>query len=377
MPKFQSVYIFKFLFILCICFIPKTSIAGDVYDEKIIFDFDGREWVADYANANKEMQLVEYVLKGESVFNWSEMVTIQTFPFKPDEDLLNSINNNYINQYNLGEVIELFKSNTKIIDKIYIHPDKNYPQGEYTLILFMLGSDGVHQVLYAAHDEKQFLNQKQHWVESFKNAKEFNPDESTKNLNSPLLSNSEQMIFIEYRYKTSEAPKNPIYLKSKKLWRATNTYMRTEKHEDVENEKHMQIIVSEPDLWAVNQKTKKGQHHVDPGPTFNTRIPVFGEKKDNGLREFEFGQEQTFFKHYGARQLKDEIIDSHECNVFELTRLYWVLKLYVRKDTNLPYLVSRKGPDNKMMSVYYETYQSNLDFDSTLFTKPEGISWQK
>ena len=91
---------------------------------------------------------------------------------------------------------------------------------------------------------------------------------------------------------------------------------------------------------------------------------------------FEFGQEQTFFKHYGARQLKDEIVDSHDCNVFELTRLYWVLKLYVRKDTNLPYLVTRKGPDKSAMSIYYNTYEVNLDFDSTLFIKPDGINWQ-
>lgn len=41
--------------------------------------FDERDWQVGYEASNEQQAIVEYVLKGETVHNWSELVTLQTY----------------------------------------------------------------------------------------------------------------------------------------------------------------------------------------------------------------------------------------------------------------------------------------------------------
>ncbi len=47
--------------------------------EQVRFDFDGREWREGYSIDKRDRTLKEFVLPGETVKNWTELVTINTF----------------------------------------------------------------------------------------------------------------------------------------------------------------------------------------------------------------------------------------------------------------------------------------------------------
>jgi hypothetical protein len=48
-------------------------------EEKPQLTFDGRVWSIGYQASNFQGSIIEYILSGESIENWTELVTIQTF----------------------------------------------------------------------------------------------------------------------------------------------------------------------------------------------------------------------------------------------------------------------------------------------------------
>jgi hypothetical protein len=94
----------------------------------------------------------------------------------------------------------------------------------------------------------------------------------------------------------------------KTMYRAGTRYCRIEESPDDQHGIHGLLIVNEPDEWLINSQTKTGQHFVDPGPTFNCRLPIFISAEqihsesdiNKPLMDLEFGKELTFFENQGA-----------------------------------------------------------------------------
>ena len=162
-----------------------------------------------------------------------------------------------------------------------------------------------------------------------------------------------------------------------KFWRSGLSYFRSEEVADSSKGSQALTISNSPDAWSINLLDNSGVHAVDPGPTFNSICPIFGPPRKDGIGKLEFGMEQAFFDYYGARKLPDEVVNSVSCEVYELTRLYWLLKLSVRKDTQLPFKLSRRGPDGTYSAVYFEEYSSGLEIDFGLFLPPDGVTFEE
>ena len=80
------------------------------------------------------------------------------------------------------------------------------------------------------------------------------------------------------------------------------------------------MIVNEPDVWMANLADNTARHMVDPGPTFNCRLPMFAfdaEALRTKLGELEFGHELEFFRDNGAKQVDGPKL-SLETKSFEL-----------------------------------------------------------
>lgn len=68
--------IFYFLFFLfASCFAAETKDCVEL----LKFTFDDRDWVPGFDQSTPEGAIIEYTLKGETVDNWSELVTVQRF----------------------------------------------------------------------------------------------------------------------------------------------------------------------------------------------------------------------------------------------------------------------------------------------------------
>ena len=65
---------------LCILFFSMAvSFSMQCYAEDIALKLDNREWELGYNAENNQEGIQEYVLKGETVNNWSELITVQAF----------------------------------------------------------------------------------------------------------------------------------------------------------------------------------------------------------------------------------------------------------------------------------------------------------
>src|SRR5690554_668673 len=64
----------------------KLKPAAPAYQEPWSFEFDGRVWVVGNQGANKNMAAREYILDGEDIKNWSELVTSAYYFIDPASD---------------------------------------------------------------------------------------------------------------------------------------------------------------------------------------------------------------------------------------------------------------------------------------------------
>lgn len=130
-------------------------------------------------------------------------------------------------------------------------------------------------------------------------------------LGAPLLAQEvpQTMTKIVVRLQASDVPADGFAAKPKTMYRAGTGSCRIEELPDDKNGIHGLMIINEPDTWMVNLFTKTAQHMLDPGPTFNCRMPifVFGEEVKSGddlkkpMMELEFGRELAYFE---AREVK-------------------------------------------------------------------------
>jgi hypothetical protein len=132
-----------------------------------------------------------------------------------------------------------------------------------------------------------------------------------------------KMTKLAVRLESPQIPEQGFAAKAKVIYRAGSRYCRTEESPDAEHGIHGLMIINEPDIWMVNLLTKTAQHYLDPGPTFNCRMPMFqGEavKSDadmkNALLELEFGRELGYFKDKGADPKEGPVLRNKPTTVY-------------------------------------------------------------
>ncbi len=373
--------IWKFLFVLMLVCTAPMLIAGEIYDERVIVEFDSREWHVDFANATQSEFIVEYTLRGETVEKWTELVTTTMFPVGNRDKELQALYDYYYENARKGckdmYWEELYKSKSQFIVAWNHESCLGTAKAEYTMVAFTRGKRCVHTVMYAAKKKSVFEANKATWLELLKQATVFTTGTQDFSDQETLLSDASKMIYCLYSFDSPTVPDNSFYKVPKRLWRSGTVNSRYEEEIDRANKRQVLLVVDEPDCWFVNLSDKTGSHFLDKVPPYKTSCPVFGERKDNGLQSLEFGMEEAFFKFHGARQLPDERVESEDCYVYELPRLYWVLRLYVCKDTGLPFKLYRHGPDKVENSIYYLEYIKDLPLDMTLFSEPSRIEFRE
>jgi hypothetical protein len=186
------------------------------------------------------------------------------------------------------------------------------------------------------------------------------------------------MTKLSVRLQSMDVPDDSFAAKPKLVYRAENRYCRTEELPDPEHGIYGLLILNEPDAWMVNLLTKTAQHFVDPGPTFNCHLPMFGGEQvksaadmKNPLLELEFGQEIEFFKSKGATPKKGPVLRDKPTTVYAVEIGDSQIFLFTTGRPERPWSVARKR-GNMSEIFWYGTYEQ-LPFDQELFAKPEGV----
>src|ERR1700674_4327648 len=151
-----------------------------------------------------------------------------------------------------------------------------------------------------------------------------------------------KMIHVIAQMSGTDIPADAFSGKPKTMWRASNSYCRIDEEPDPEQGLHLRTMMNEPDAWLVDLANKRAKHMVDPGPTFNCRMPIFAfdlAMAKGKIGELEFGHELEFFQKNGARQVDGPQLKSFKANYYELTVDGMVLKLVERVDIHAPILI--------------------------------------
>ncbi|MBZ5602666.1 MAG: hypothetical protein LAO79_10205 [Acidobacteriia bacterium] len=113
-----------------------------------------------------------------------------------------------------------------------------------------------------------------------------------------------KMTKLMVKLESQEIPRDSFAAQPKRMYRAGSRYCRTEENPDLQNGIHGLMIINEPDVWLINRLDMTAKHMVDPGPTYNCRMPMFVNAEDirgpedlkKILMQLEFGRELEFFK---------------------------------------------------------------------------------
>jgi hypothetical protein len=161
--------------------------------------------------------------------------------------------------------------------------------------------------------------------------------------------------------------------KPKTFWRASNQYCRVDEEPDPEKGIHGKLIVNEPDAWLVNLADNTAKHLLDPGPTFNCRLPIFAldqEMANSKIGELEIGRELDFFHSNGAKLIAGPKLQ-FEANYYELAVGGSVLMLVERADIHAPISI-RLTRGDKVYKAQYLLCEE-VPFKANLFAKPTGV----
>jgi hypothetical protein len=161
--------------------------------------------------------------------------------------------------------------------------------------------------------------------------------------------------------------------KPKTFWRASTQYCRVDEEPDPENGIHGRVVINEPDSWLVNLSDNTAKHMLDPGPTFNCKLPIFAmgrEMAKSKIGELEVGRELDFFQANGAKLIEGPKLQ-FEAKYYELDLADSVLKLVERVDIHAPILIVLTSGDKTYQARYL--LWDEIPFKADLFAKPNGV----
>src|SRR5713226_2198336 len=112
------------------------------------------------------------------------------------------------------------------------------------------------------------------------------------------------MTKLTVKLESPDIPKDSFAAQAKLMYRAGSSYCRIEENPDPEQGIHGLLITNGPDVWMVNRLDKTARHILDPGPTYNCRLPMFANGENNKsakdlkkpIVQLEFGRELEYFK---------------------------------------------------------------------------------
>lgn len=175
----------------------------------------------------------------------------------------------------------------------------------------------------------------------------------------------------------TDVPPDSFAAQPKIYIRASNQYCRIDEAPDTKNGIHGRMIVDEPDVWVVNLADNTAKHIIDPGPTFNCRLPIFATDQETAkskIGELEFGREIEFFHTNGA-QVVDGPKLQFKAEYYKLAIGDAVLTLVERVDIHAPILIALiRG--NNLLQARYLLWDDQTPFKSDVFARPTGVTME-
>lgn len=167
--------------------------------------------------------------------------------------------------------------------------------------------------------------------------------------------------------------------KPRTLYRQGEKYGRIEEPVDPRTGAHLVFVVNEPDLWVADLVGKRGQHAVDPGPTYTFRAQIFGQaaSKNAVIRTIEFGCEARAMRAAGAKEAQTTHDEIGKVTRLEHTEAGEQIVLLLDRETQKPKRLELYFDGQLAFAMNYKEYHDALKFDPDLFKKPAGVEYSE
>lgn len=189
------------------------------------------------------------------------------------------------------------------------------------------------------------------------------------------------MTKIVYRRVDPNVSPSSVEAKPVTIYRAGEKYARVEFAPEPAEKRHVLKITREPDAWLINLLERTADHYLDPGPTFNARLPILwtprppGEPNpDDKFMELEYGNEEAFFRQNHTDKASARQIEGKECTGLTIKSGGRSVTLFSDAQTGKPVQLERTKGDKLEMALRYVAYETSLPFDPSLFEPPAELN---
>ena len=158
------------------------------------------------------------------------------------------------------------------------------------------------------------------------------------------------------------------------IWRLGSLYLRSEQQPDPVRGDQRLMIVAEPDVWIINQATRRGTHQVDPGPDFEVHAPILPVQGLPGeFLSLEYGCEREFVAKYAPAEQRAAPYGSIQAGLHVAGNNEHAVAILMDKKRNTPLLISYLRQGKPVFVVRYDQYRLGLPERPNLFQPPRGV----
>jgi len=186
----------------------------------------------------------------------------------------------------------------------------------------------------------------------------------------------EHMVKVVIRNATPGLDPNSFAAQPKTFYRLGTKYGRIEEAPDREHGIHGLMVVSEPDLWMINLRSKTGQHFVDTGAPYHFHAPVLAGADDpEFVKAFEVGCELEYVKEKSSSPPRPVTMNGRTLESYVASEGEYQLVLVIDPATQKPFAATVKKGGKIVSFIRYLEYETELTPDLALFTPPSALTY--
>lgn len=162
------------ILILALVTSTQASFAGEWTESiKLNFALDERDWKVGWQNKTDDMYILEFVVDGQTVDNWKELITFEFFPGLQQRINCAQFAEGFVKHLKQTEpnthvTVFYSKPNDVLIEWVVTGSKTNPDQIE--LDRFILGKEGIHMVHYVKKTKALTEAERSKWIKFLKSA---------------------------------------------------------------------------------------------------------------------------------------------------------------------------------------------------------------
>jgi len=134
------------------------------------------------------------------------------------------------------------------------------------------------------------------------------------------------------------------------------------------------VIVSEPDIWMIDQASRSGRHSVDKGPVFEVRAPILPTSAPHQFMALEYGCEAEFVAVRAPMAQKTVRWGAIDAGIHTYAVGTEQVAILMDDRRGVPLMITYGREGRAVFILRYDDYQVGLPDQPELFRPPTDVA---